>query len=807
MKSFVVIAVLIALYQAAFSQERAKIVPAARIEQSIVIDGVLDEREWSRAQPVDDFIQYDPQEGATPTERTRVFLLYDDDALYIGAVLFDSDPDRIIGQLSRRDRFTHADRFEVMIDSNNDRLTAYYFAVNVSNVQEDGIYSQDGALYDGTWDAVWESSTARSDGGWSVEIRIPYSALRFDKSDGEHRWGINFRRFIARKNEDIQWVVVSREETGPRAQFLISRFGSIHGIRNINPSMNIEILPYVVSQGRRRSDRLPQISERDVTGNIGLDVKFGLTTNTTLDLAVNPDFGQVEIDQSIINLTAFETFYSEKRPFFLEGADLFRFGSTYDGRQMLLFYSRRVGRRPVQPRLERGQSFIEMPQSTTILGAAKLTSRTPGGFSVGTLSALTDSEYAVIRTADGARVRKPIEPRGLYNVFRMRQELLDNSFVGFMATGVLRDGMQTALSGGVDWNLRFGGNEYVVDGFIAGTSTAIDGNQVEGFAGRLYAAKPSGRHWLASANYEFFSRDFNPNDIGFRQRADYQGVWADVYYKDDYVSGIFRRYATRLAAESRWNFDGKPIKQDTQLSVLKNYSNFWDSYISYQYNFSSYDDIETRGWGLYKRPDYHIFNGWVRTDARNPIVVVSRYDVRWADYGMREMYFTLSLDVRPSPSVEISPGAGWFRSKGYEAWFDNIFDDELGGISLFGDRDVDQLDISLRGIVTLHPRLSVQFFTQVLLSKVWYTNPRYLAAPDDLRPYDYEEDHPMYYDPDFNYQGFNANVIMRWEFRPGSTIYVVWTQERYGFLESYRDTFRTPLDNVFLIKFNYWFSV
>lgn len=815
MKNLTLIIVIINLGQILYAQIGEKYVVADYAKGSVTIDGYLHEAAWHRAQAVDDFIQYDPDEGAEPTERTSVFIMYDDNALYIGAILYDSIPDGIVGQLSRRDRSTHADRFEVLIDSNNDRLTAYRFAVNVSNVQEDGVYSHDGARYDRDWEAVWESSTARIDSGWSVEMRIPFTALRFDKRDGEYRWGINFRRFIARKNEEVQWIVVSREETGPRSQFLVSRFGVIHGMENINPPLHIEILPYAVSQGRRQSDQLPQVSERDITGNVGVDVKFGLATNTMLDLAINPDFGQVEIDQSIINLTAFETFYAEKRPFFLEGADIFRFGSTYDGRQMRLFYSRRVGRRPPRPRLDTGQRFIEMPQATTILGAAKLTSRTTGGLSVGALSALTDREDALILTPDGDRLRQLVEPLGSYNVLRMRQEILANSAVGVMATGVMRDGMETAVSGGMDWNLRFRGNEYVVDGFVAGTRTAQNGNPLEGWAGRLYVAKPSGRHWLASANYEYFSRDFNPNDIGFRQRADYQGVWADVYYKEDYASGILRRYVTRLAAESRWNIDGRPIKQDSQFSVFSEYSNFWASYTSYQYNFSSYDDFETRGMELYKRPDYHILNGWIRTDARNAVVVYPRYDIRWADYGMFDMYFLLDFDVRPSPSVEISPAVGWFRSQEYEAWFRNINDNELGWISLFGDRDVDQLDVSLRGIITLHSRLSIQFFTQVLISRVWYKNPRYLAAPNDLRPYDYEEDHPVYRNPDFNYQGFNANIIMRWEFRPGSTIYIVWTQERDGFhtridqpfRDSFRDTFRTPMDNVFLIKLNYWFSV
>lgn len=788
------------------AQNGDKVIFAERIQGSISIDGLLDEPDWQRAQPVNDFVQYDPDEGAEPTERSVVLVMYDDNALYIGAILYDSNPRGIVGQLSRRDRYTHADRFEVLIDSNLDRLTAYRFVVNVSNVQRDGIYSHDGARFDLNWDAVWESATARIGRGWSVEMRIPFTALRFDRRDGEYQWGITFRRFIARKNEDIHWVIVPRREEG-----LVSRFGTIRGMSDINPPLHVEVLPYVVSQGRRQSDALPQVSERDITGNVGVDVKMGLASNTTLDLAVNPDFGQVQIDQSIINLTAFETFYPERRPFFMEGADLFRFGSTFDGRQMRLFYSRRIGRSPREPDLsdlDPGWRYIEMPQATTILGATKLTSRTAGGLSVGALSALTDSEDAIIRTVEGDRLRVPVEPRGSYNVFRMRQEIFTNSAVGVMATGVFRDGMHTAVSGGMDWNLRFGQNVFVTDGFVAGTRTTVNGTELEGSAARLYIAKPSGRHWLASAIFDHFSRDFNPNDIGFIQRANYQGAYADITFKDEYASGILRRYWIRLAGSATWNIDGVNLSQLSHFSILSEYSNFWGSYIAHQYNESSFDDLETRGMGLYKRPASHTLSAWIRTDRRRSITLFPSVDMRWADYGWLETYLFFDFDVRPSPSIAISPAVGWLRSRGYEAWSRNRTDDDLGRISLFGDRDVDQVDVSLRGIVTFHPQFSVQFFTQLFIHQRSYDNIRYLAAPEDLRPYDFEEN-------DLNIYGFNANVIVRWEFTRGSTIFLVWTQQRddydFRFNQSFRglfdDTFRTPMDNVFMIKMSYWFSV
>jgi hypothetical protein len=793
------------------AETRNKTITAKRISSPISVDGHLNEHSWSLADPISEFVQYDPDEGSEPTERTVVMVLYDDHSLYIGAVLFDSEPSEIKGQLSRRDRYTHADRFEILVDSNNDKQTAYHFAVNVSNVQQDGIYSHDGARYEHTWDAVWESATAQVRRGWSVEIRIPLSILRFDRSGDEYMWGVNFRRFIARKNEEQHWVMVPRAESG-----LVSRFGVLRGITDVTMPLHIEVLPYVVSQSRFQSASLPQISERNITGNAGVDLKLGLSSNSTLDVAINPDFGQVEIDQAIINLTAFETFYPEKRPFFLEGTDLFRFGSTYDGRHLRLFYSRRVGRRPLQPTIQGDESYVELPQITTLLGAAKLIGRTPKGLSVGALSAVTAQEDAIIRTAIGGKREVIVQPRGVYNALRIKQDVLTNSSVGMMMTAVARDEWRPALAGGVDWNLRLFNNNYSFDGFIAGSRTERSGEILEGSTGRFYFVRPSGKHWLGSVNYEFFSPDFNIDDSGYNQRADYQGGWFDIYYKDDFASRPFRRYRLRWAAESLWNFAGYNIKKDTQITLYGLFTNFYSGLISYEYNFSSYDDVETRGEGLYHRPMYHQIDGWLSTDLRRSIIAYPVYSIIWNESGWREYYIKLDFDIRPTPYIELSPAIGFLRSKRYEAWMTNTYDENLDIISIFGDRDIDQIDLSFRGIVTLRPNLSLQFFTQVLVSRVWYKEIRRLETPDTFVPYpEFNPSNPYYFNPDFNRQIFNANIVLRWEYMRGSTLYLVWTQKRDDFHsrvhqpfgDTFRDTFRTPMDNVLMLKFTYWFSV
>ena len=391
-----------------------KNIVASRVSKSPRIDGVLNEDAWKLAVPVAGFQQFDPDESAPATEETSVKIIYDDDALYVGVVCYDSEPDKIVKQLTRRDRSVQADRFSVIIDSYHDHTTAFLFSGSVSGVQSDGVLSQDGLVYDVQWDAVWNFNAKIIPGGWSAEFKIPFSAIRFADQEDEYIWGINFRRYIPRKQETDEWVMVPRKDTPPGTISSVSKMGSLSGIINIHTPLHIELLPYHVSKINFLSQPSPFPLSKEYHPNAGIDIKYGLTNNFTLDLAVNPDFGQVEVDQAKLNLTVFETYYPEKRPFFLEGSQIFSFGNSFDNKQLRLLYSRRIGRQPTgynyldrylgsHDTLIVGQNamFSEKPEVTTILAATKLSGRTDNGLEVGVLTALTDREEAIIKGING----------------------------------------------------------------------------------------------------------------------------------------------------------------------------------------------------------------------------------------------------------------------------------------------------------------------------------------------------------------------------------------------------------------------
>ena len=794
-----------------------KSVVATRTPLPPNIDGDLSEPQWRHAVPVSGFQQFDPVEGAAPTEETIVRILYDDQALYIGVMCKDSDPSEIVYQLTRRDRTVQSDRFSVMIDSYHDQSTAYLFSGAVSGVKSDGLLSQDGLTYDIQWDAVWDFASKILTDGWSAEFCIPYSALRFTSQEGEYIWGINFRRYIARKKETDEWVMIPRSETPPGTISSVSKMGNLSGIADIQPPIHLEILPYHVSNVSFLSQPSPFTTEGEYTPDFGVDLKYGITNNFTIDVGINPDFGQVEVDQAYLNLTVFETFFPEKRPFFLEGSQIFSFGNAFDNTEMRLLYSRRIGRQPTgysgairyeSLLVDSNAHFSKKPEVTTILGAGKLSGRTRGGLEVGVMTAVTDVERAEIEGIDGTRSPLlTVEPRASYNVVRLRQEIWGNSAIGGLVSGSFKYGKQPSLSGGVDWKLRFIDGTYGVDGYVAGSRTALyDNDYREGLAGRMALGKLGGEHWIVFSAYDFSSRNFSIDDLGFYSQPREHGGYLAVAYKEDHAEGIFLRYGLTVQMDQRWNWDGNQTKSQIELEPIFEFTNFWQFSVDYIHHFRAYDD-ENRGIaGLYRRPADNTINAIVRTDARKPVQISLYAGLSFYENGSKNYLTILQSTIRPITWIEFQPSITYMRTFDEEAWVVGKYADD--GKNIFGDRNVDHVDVSLRGTITFTPTMSVQFFNQILFAEWRYNRLRKLVTPvsfesttDDL--------------PDFFYKVFNANIVFRWEYLPGSTFYLVWTQNRQGYTGLYgqnlrddiSDVFGIPMDNVILAKISYWWSL
>jgi hypothetical protein len=788
-----------------------RLIVAVRTPSPPKIDGFLTDKVWSFAHPSSSFTQFDPVEGAAPTESTSVRILYDDHAIYFGIMMYDSHPKRIVRQLTRRDHASEADRISISIDSYQDRRTAFNFSVNVSGVQTDGIISGDGVSYDTNWDAVWESSTKIVKRGWSAELKIPFSALRFPPKK-KYSWGVNFRRYISRKKETDEWAMIPHGETG-----MVSKIGRIVGIQNINPPAYLELLPYALARQLYQTTAALEDEKKKLEGGLGLDLRYGISTTATINATFNPDFGQVEADQAILNLTTFETYYPEKRPFFLEGSQIFDFGTAFDGAGMNLFYSRRIGLQPDYQAAD-GEQVLSLPKKTTILGAGKLTAHTANGITLGLLEAVTGEEYATVATSTGLIEQRLAAPLSNFSVVRVKKTLLESSSLGAMLTSVNRRRELPAQSGGVDWNLRFANSTFAVDGYLAFSRTSADlVTRTTGTAGRVYLGKIAGKHWVYATTYSYASRRYDINDIGFILRPNDHGGYSQIQYQELDAPGILRRYYIRLAGDYRWNFDNVNLTKNFEFNPIFELKNFWTLSTSFQRNFSAYDDRETRGRELYKRPSEVQLKVGVQTDPRPK--AVGSYSATFISTAKQGKLFTATADItfRPVPWTELTASLLFASTVNEEAWvypYGNLLPDT----TVFGNRETNQYSATIGGTITFTRNLTLQIYGQLFLAKGHYDEFRRLISPSSF--VDFDEDFrkrlmTQGLSPDFNRQVFNANVVLRWEYLPGSTVYLVWAQARNGFDDqfftsfsrNFSNSFKLPSDNVFLLKINYWWSL
>jgi hypothetical protein len=841
----------------------------ARVEQAPVLDGVLDDAAWKSATFTSDFVQREPDQGLPSSLRTEVGIVYDDSALYIGARMYSDKAEDIETVLTRRDDSGRAERIIVSLDTWRDRRTAYSFAVTAAGVRVDW-YSQEDqdAKRDVSFNPVWEARTRLLPDGWVAEMRIPFSQLRFSPSE-EQVWGINLNRYIPRRNEDAFWVLVPRDVTA-----WSSWFGELRGIRGIAPSPRIELLPYATADvslysGANPREGTPFASRPPYTGGVGLDAKMGIGPNLTLDATFNPDFGQVELDPAQVNLTAFEVFFDERRPFFVEGNQHFAapFSPTY-------FYSRRIG---AAPRLSASGDYVETPRSGTLLGATKLTGRLPSGLSLGVLGALTDRSWAdTWNTTTDEVGRQLLEPRTGWGVARVQQELgTDGSLVGATLTGVFRDNLsgegrtgdlvRQAYAGGLDWSLRFLKGEYVFSGYLggsyqSGTPASLlrlqrssarfyqrpdqdyvrldpEATSLSGYTLGARVARQNATHWVWNLSAVARSPGFELNDIGQLASADDLQVSGNLTWRDTTPGRFLRKYSVSLVTSQKWNFGGVYNEANVGLSSRLTLPNFWTTSLGLFYFPRALSDSFTRGGPLMRSPQGANVDFTLQSNEAETLRWGLTSNAFRTEVGSWGASVSGMLSVQPIPRFQLSLEPIAFASADHPQYVATRPDgrEETYGLRyIFSTVHRRELALRMRLNLYLTPELSLEAYAEPFASSGRFSDIGELASARGLSLRRYGEDGTTLErledgslrvtdgevsfslrDPDFNVRSFRGNVVLRWEFRPGSTLFFVWQQDR-GLGSALGDALAprslgeallSPGRHTFALKLSWWLPV
>jgi hypothetical protein len=808
---------------------------AVRATSPLLIDGKDTDPVWSQATEISGFRVYDPVEDGEPAMRTIAKVAFDDRNLYVLVRAFDPHPDSIVSLLSRRDVKTPSDQIKIFVDSYFDRRTGYEFAVNPAGVKRD-FYVFNDTEEDASWDGVWDVATSIDSLGWIAEFRIPLSQLRFPKR-ASHTFGIGVFRDVGRSNERSGWPLLRRSKFG-----FTSQLGTVSGIEGIATPRRLEVVPYTVQKNvtQLKNDSYG----RDQQMAVGADIKYGLTSNLTIDATVNPDFGQVEADPAVLNLSAFEQFYTERRPFFMEGTGIFRFDmSCSDDVCTGLFYSRRIGRAPQLT--DRLSDASVAPGATTILGASKLTGRLSRGLSVGMIDAVTQEE----------RVQGiSVEPRSNYFVGRLQQDFRNGeSGIGMMFTGVNRaldDSTATylrreAYTAGVDFRHRFLGGRlklggYLATSYVAGTPQAITRTQMSsvhnfqrpddprldstrtslsGTSFQLGLNKIGGditRFWTG---YSRSSSGFEINDVGFLTNVDEQGYsnWFALVFNAPHA--FYRRLQVNFNEWQNFTIGGLRTSLGGNINANASLKNMWFVYSGVGVNLPSYCTGCMRG-GPAVRTSTGL-NSWagVMGDTRRTIYPALDVGYSRRDLGRSWNYSAAPrIEGRVSSRFQMSIGTQFSRNVNDAQWKDNFGD---AGIDTthYTVAHLEQKTTSLtaRMDFTATPNLTLQLYAQPFISSGAYSNWRELNQP---RAVSYDARFKPYTaggDPGgFNYKQFRSNTVVRWEYRPGSTLFVVWQQGRtqddidpgtFDFSRDYRNLFSAHPDNTLLVKASYWLSL
>lgn len=841
---------------------------AMRRDGSVTVDGKLDDAAWRGASRNNGFSQRFPKEGARPTRETEFAVLFDDEALYVGVWAKD-EPALVKGLLTRRDQSSSSDKVMIAIDSYHDRRTAFVFGLNPASVQHDEIIFDD-VSSDTSWDAVWSGASSIGKEGWSAEFRIPLSQLRFSSEESQ-QWGLQVIRAVARTGEEMSW------SPWPRAQpQIVSRFGLVDGIERVKPGRRIELLPYVTAGvGSRPVDTGDPLND-EVTpeGNLGLDAKYGLTSSFSIAATINPDFGQVEADPSQVNLSANQLFFPEKRPFFLDGVEMFKMGlGQGDGNSETLFYSRRIG---AAPHGEADGEFVEAPTSTTIYGATKISGKTRSGWSLGVLDAVTAEEQASFVAADGARGEQVVEPLTNFAVAKLKRDLREGkTTISASATAVNRalDGTgledelhDQAYTGGLELQHRFFKERVLfsaklLGSYVHGSEEAIAETQQK--TRHLYQ-RPGGHltfdptrtslsggavvtdlgyrtdHWQAVMGVDLRTAGLEVNDLGFQNSSDLLSHWAYASYRDDDPGDMFLNYRLNLNLYEDRDLSPRVTSYGGNVNGGGLLKNHWEVWGGFELNRNLWQNTALRG-GPALRRDNALATWWeVGSDSRKAVSAgVNAFYTSTpatASYVGEVGFFAKvqaasNLEISASPSIEISENDAQY--------IDQVEDDQGSLRFLVGRIRQASTSLTLRMSWTFSPRLSFQAYAQPFLASGKYAHYKevtdasahapsarysvlqpgeYSVMNDDTILVDRNGDGASEYSfekPDFGVRELRSTLVLRWEYRPGSSVFAIWSHGQsssdydgnYRFGRGLSRLGEAEAEDIVMVKANYWIGL
>lgn len=864
-KKLLFLAIFIILSISLFAQEDSndkRIYNTKRIESTApVIDGLMDAEVWDKIEWSDQFIERYPNDGVDPSQKTAFKVLYDDNFLYVLIRAYDTEPDKIVKRLSRRDGY-EGDWVELGIDSYFDQRTAFTFTASAAGVKSDRAISGDGNNWDRTWDPIWHLKTSVDQEGWIAEMKIPLTQLRFSNNKEFQVWGIQVRRSVFREDENSFWSYFSQEESG-----WVRHFGELHGIRNIKPRRQAEISPYIVGKEEHydKEEGNPYL-EDGITRSLGfgVDGKLGISNDFTMDFSINPDFGQVEADPSEVNLTAFESYFQEKRPFFIENRNITDFRVSRGGpfNRNNLFYSRRIGRAPgYYPDLD-DDEYADVPNNTTILGALKLTGKTKDGLSIGIIESLTAEEKAKVYR-NGVEEEETVEPMTNYLITRVQKDLNDNNtIIGGMFTSTNRfinDSTlnylnSDAFTGGIDFTQYFKDKKYSLNviysmSHIVGDTTAIISQQessrryfqrpdndytnydptrtsLTGSSGLIRFSKHGnkGFNWGTWATWH--SPEFELNDVGYHRQSDaiFEVIWANYRWTEPF--SIFRNLNVGIDQWSNWDFGLNNSFYGLSSNAWMQFNNHWSFSTWANVEGSGNSNTTLRGGPALKTTGGGNFGFHFGTDRRKKLQFYGNAGTSWGfENSRKNTYYGIDIIYRPFNALKISFVPDISFSNNEMQYVDY---EEYNGNNRYIFAQIDRIttDMTLRIDYTITPDLTIQFYGSPFVSSGDYSDPKYIIDPQaenftdrystDISWSTYPEDGESFQDYldnnyDFNFKQFRLNLVARWEYRPGSLVYLVWTQNKTGydetgdfdFIHDFDNLFNLHPYNVFLVKLSF----